>query len=342
MLGLKATLAHAQQVKEYLIKYGLFDKQYAIRKTADGITFPVNRRFSPPFDFDTEFIEEEGEVRKEAPAVRDALADVLTPDEMRRLRTAFDTVGSIAIMDVPTELEQKERLIGTQILLRNRHLTTVLAKVGGHQGVYRTQRMRVIAGADTRETTVIENGVRLKVNVEEAYYSVRMSTERRRILEQIRPGERILCLFSGVGPYPITFAKHSQASTIVGIEINPKAHELAVENAALNRVVNVRLLCGDAHDVVTKLADQGEQFDRVTMPLPHTALEFIPDALRVSRPGTVIHCYGFYPEGQFTSAIPKLEEEFARAGAKLATWRITRVGQQAPRVWRICVDAVVG
>jgi len=342
MLGLKVPYTRAQQAKEYLRKYDLFDKRYAPMKEPDGIVFPVLREFGPPFDFDTEIVQRDAPARETLPPLRDELIGILSPSELARLRTAFDAVGAIAIIDIPPELEPKERVIGEAILTRNRNLRTVLAKVGGHEGVYRTQRMRYIAGEDTRETVVVENGVRLKVNVEEAYYSVRMATERRRILDQLRPGERVLCLFSGVGPYPITFAKRGRAATIVGIEINPKAHELAVENAALNRVVNVRLLCGDAHDVIKRLVENDETFDRITMPLPRTALDFIPDALRVSRPGTVIHHYAFLPEGQFTSVIPQLEEAFSRSGKRLATWRITRVGQQAPRVWRVCVDAVVG
>ncbi len=342
MLGLKIPLAHAQQVKEYLLKYDLLDKRYRMIRDGTNAVFPVIREFSPPFDFDAEFTEAEAPENESTPSVREALSGVLTPAELARLRTAFDAVGAIGIIDIPPELILKEQIIGETILKRNRNLKTVLAKAGGHEGVYRTQRMRTIAGEDTRETTVIENGVRLKVNVEEAYYSVRMSTERKRILEQIKPGERILCLFSGIGPYPITFAKHTQASTIVGIEINPKAHELALENAALNRAHNVRLLCGDAHEVIEKFVEQGEVFDRITMPLPHTAADFIGDALKVSHVGTIIHYYAFFPDGQLTSVLPQLEELFARNGRKLAHWHITRVGQQAPRIWRICVDAIVG
>jgi tRNA G37 N-methylase Trm5 len=85
----------------------------------------------------------------------------------------------------------------------------------------------------------------------------------------------------------------------VGVELNPRAHELAVENVALNRVVNVRLLRGDAREAIGMLAENNESFDRVTMPLPHTAIEFIPDVLRVVKEGAIIHYYGFFPEGEF-------------------------------------------
>ena len=264
----------------------------------------------------------------------------LSDGEMDDLITAFDIVGSIAIIEIPEALEGKEKLIGEQLMTANKNVTTVLKKIGGHEGEYRTQRMVCVAGEDTRETEVIENGVRLRVNVEEAYYSVRMSTERRRILELIKSGERILCLFSVVGPYPIVFSKHSQASELVGIEINPVAHQLAVENVALNRCTNVHLLQGDAHEIIPHLAD-GQTFDRVTMPLPHTAADFLDDVLTVSKPGTVIHFYSFQHESEFEKAVDILRAALRRHGKQLGEYSVVKAGQHAPRVWRVCVDMTV-
>jgi len=339
MPGLKVALIYAQPVKEYLIAHNLFDKRYAIRREAEAVVFPVTREFSPPFDFDVEFIDDDLDERQIAQSLRDAVWPLLTPEERTRVRTAYDIVGSIAIIDIPQELEAKERLIGEKIMENNKTVTTVLKKAGAHQGVYRTQPMVCIAGEDVRETMVVENGVRLKVNVEETYYSIRMSTERRRITTLVKPDERILCLFSGVGPYPVTLSKHTLAKDIVGVEINPKGHELAVENVAKNRCLNVRLFCGDAHDIILKLIETGDFFDRITMPLPHTADEFLDDVMKVSRPGTVIHFYAFLEENAFNRHVVKLREIAQRHDFAIARYDVVKVGQHAPRVWRICVDA---
>jgi tRNA (guanine37-N1)-methyltransferase len=341
MLGLKVELQNAQQVKRYLVEHELFDKRYAIKRDEGVIVFPVTREFSPPFDFEVDFIEIESDERVQAQSLREAMLPQLTPEEQEEFIGSYDIVGSIAIIEVTDLLVPKEKEIAEKVLEINKAVKTVLKKMGGHVGEYRTQQMQHLAGEDTRDTTVTENGVKLKVNVETAYYSIRMATERKRILSLIRPGERILCLFSGIGPYPVTFSVHTEAKDIVGIEINPAAHELAVENAARNRCTNVRLLCDDAHDILPKLAAAGERFDRITMPLPHTSNEFIDDALSVSVPGTVIHYYTFLPDGDFNSAIPFLRQAFTRRGYSLGKYDVVRAGQHAPRVWRICVDAVV-
>jgi tRNA (guanine37-N1)-methyltransferase len=342
MPSISVPLAHAQQVKEYLIKHELFDRSYRIKRTADALVFPITREFSPPFDFDVEFVQEVLDERQLSQSLREAIRPYLTPDEAARMRASYDIVGSIAILDVPPELEAKEALIGEKVLAANKTISTVLKKTGAHEGVYRTQRMQCIGGEDTRETIVIENGVKLRVNVETAYYSIRMATERKRIAQLIKPGERVLCLFSGIGPYPVTFYRLTQAADIVGIEINPQAHELAVENVAKNRCMNVRLFCGDAHDLLPRLVEAGEHFDRVTMPLPHTADEFLEDLLPLLHVGSVIHFYDFLEEDAFNSSVPKLRDVCARAGFGIARYDVVRAGQHAPRIWRICIDATLG
>jgi tRNA (guanine37-N1)-methyltransferase len=342
MLGLKVTFQYAQEVKRYLVEHGLFDKRYRLERSGDSIIFPITREFTPPFNFEVEFLQAEGAERPPAMGLREALKSVLTIEEYDALRAAYDIVGGIAIIEIPDLLVPKERIIAEKLMEVNKTVKTVLKKVGGHEGTFRTQRMQCIGGEDTRETVVIENNVKLKVNVETAYYSVRMATERKRILQQIKPGERILCLFSGIGPYPITFSAHTLAGDIVGVEINPAAHQLATENIAKNRCTNVRLICGDAKEVIPKLATAGERFDRITMPLPHNADEFLDAAVSVSKPGTVIHFYAFLDEGAFNKSVVTVREACERNGYSLVKYDVVRVGQHAPRVWRICVDATLG
>jgi tRNA (guanine37-N1)-methyltransferase len=342
MLGMKVAQERAQEAKQYLIAHDLLDKRYHLAREKGSVIFPVVREFTGPFEFDVEFVEADLAEQERHGSLRDALAPTLSEMERERLISSYDIVGSIAIIEVEDELLPKAQLIAQALMRVNPGVKTVLRKVGGHEGERRTQRMELLAGEDTRIATVVESGVRLRVHVEEAYYSVRMSTERLRIAKMARTGERILCMFSGVGPYPIVLSKNTQASEIVGIEINPIAHELAVENVAANRCTNVHVLLGDAHEVVPRLASEGRVFDRITMPLPHTAHEFLEEAAGVSCPGTVIHYYSFRHEREFELAPSVLRAALEHAGKKLDSYALVRAGQHAPRIWRVCVDGVVG
>jgi len=341
MLGVKVPLTDAEQVKQYLRQHDLADTSYRSRRSEDAITFPIVRKFNSPWEFDVDFVEEEFEQHDHPEPLRESLRSHLSDGEMDNLITAFDIVGDIAIIEIPESLKRKELLIAEKLMYANKHVKTVLKKIGGHEGELRTQRMEWIAGEDTRETEVAENGIRLRVNVEEAYYSIRMATERKRVWMHVQPGEKVLCLFSGVGPYPITISRHTEASEIIGIELNSIAHQLAVENVALNRCTNVHLVQGDAHKVMRSLAADKQSFDRITMPLPHTAAEFLDDAVRVCKSGGTIHYYSFQAAGEFEKAVDAVRTACRRNGRQLDEFSLVKAGQHAPRVWRICVDAKV-
>ena len=61
-------------------------------------------------------------------SLEDALADVLSPDEIALLPRAFDSVGDIAILEIPDELVHRERMIGEAFLKVHPSFNTVLAK----------------------------------------------------------------------------------------------------------------------------------------------------------------------------------------------------------------------
>lgn len=79
-------------------------------------------------------------------------------------------------------------------------------------------------------------------------------------------------------------------------------------------------------------------YDRIIMPLPKTADEFLDDALVVSKKGTIIHFYDFLPESQFDEAVTKIDSACKKRGMKNKIIGIHKCGQHAPYIYRICVD----
>ena len=63
-----------------------------------------------------------------------------------------------------------------------------------------------------------------------------MSNENSNV---VKKGEDVLVMFSGSGVYPCVIAKNSKPKSVVEIEINPVAHEYALENLKLNKCSNV-------------------------------------------------------------------------------------------------------
>lgn len=269
--------------------------------------------------------------------LKDALQGVLTDTERRRLVGSYDVVGDIAIIIIPEELRVKKAQIAQAILTGNRNIKVVVEKAGFYGGEFRTIPLRFLAGENRRETEVREFGIRMRLNPETVYYSVRSGNERRRIASLVAPGEEVLVLFSGVAPYPLIISRFSQARTIVGIEKNPDAHGYALENLRLNKKLdNIVLHFGDAE---TFLSSVKHFFDRVVMPLPTMAEKFLPAALRVLKPDGYLHFYDLQHPDYFAGSVAKIAVAAGTAKRRIESMAICRCGHCAPRIYRICLDA---
>jgi tRNA (guanine37-N1)-methyltransferase len=272
-------------------------------------------------------------------SLKQALQGKLSKKELEKLRASFDIVGDIAIIEIAKGLAKKEKIIANELLKTNSSIKTVAKKVGGHIGKYRVQPLKIIAGPKKTEAEVRESGVRMLVDVAKCYFSPRLGHERLRIAKQIKKGEEVLVMFSGVAPYQLVFAKHSPAKIIYGVELNPVAHKYALKNVLLNNFGNkIVLFKGDAKKIVPQLAKSGKKFDRIVMPLPKSGENFLSAALKAAKKGATIHFYSFLPEGKFSEAEEKITKACSSSKRKCKILRIVKAGQQGPRMWRICAD----
>ncbi len=267
--------------------------------------------------------------------LRDVLAEKLTKKEMESAPNSFDVIGNIAVLEVKEELISKEKIIGEAILSMHKNVNTVCKRAGEHSGKYRTQKLKIIAGKRTKETIHKESGCQLKLHIEKCYFSSRSGTERLRIANQIKEGEEVLVMFSGIGPFVCVIGKNSKYKSIIGVELNPVAHKYASENVNLNKIKNCEIIEGDVRKVVPKL---NKKYDRIIMPLPRTAEEFLDTALLVAKKGTMIHLYGFLGEDEFNDYKKKIKNICKENNFKVDIKELVKCGQFSPRVFRICVD----
>src|SRR3989338_1369953 len=268
--------------------------------------------------------------------LRDFLKNKLTKKELSMVPSSFDIVGSIIIFsDFPKELKKKEKVIGAEILKNFKHIKSVYKKTKKYSGTFRTPKLTLIAGEGKKETEYKENNTRIRLNIEKVYFSPRLSEERKRIFSQVKTGEVVLVMFSGSGVYPITIAKNSNVKEVYGIEINPIAHKYALENIRLNKLEDkVKLFLGDAKKIAPKLS---KKFDRILMPLPKNAEDFLDLALSKIKNKGIIHFYHFAEEGNYDDAAKIIQGKCKKAGYQCKILNIAKCGQFSPRVNRICV-----
>jgi len=240
--------------------------------------------------------------------------------------TSFDTVGSMIILSEKTNDAKKT---AERLLKQHKNIKTVAIKTENYSGKYRTPKLKILAGKRTKTTLYKENNVTLKLNPETCYFSARLATERKRIASLVKNGEKILVMFSGVAPYPIILSKNTKAKSIIGIEINPKAHKFALENLKLNKTKNVKLYMGDVKRVIPKL----KKFDRIVMPHPTDAESYLDLAIKHLKKNGTIHFYDFQLEKDFEKTIDKIKKHCRPKSIK-----IKKCGQAAPRRYRIVAD----
>jgi tRNA (guanine37-N1)-methyltransferase len=269
-------------------------------------------------------------------SLKEAIKKKLTKKEMAFMPSSFDIVGSVAIIEIPDELKKKEKIIAQAMLELFKPVKTVVKKSGIHYGKYRRQKLEVIAGERTKVAEYKESGVRLKIDLEKCYFSSRLGTERLRIAKMVKPGEKILVMFSGVAPYPVVIARNAEPEMIYAVELNPVAHKFAEENVKLNKMQGkIKLYKGDVVDIVPRLK---KKFDRILMPMPKTALTFLETAFKAAKKGTIIHFYTFGREEEFKEIRDKIKEECKKYKKKCLILRTVKTGHYAPGVYRVCVD----
>ena len=221
--------------------------------------------------------------------LKKTLEDVLSEKESEELFSAFDQVGDIIIIRIPDALLSKKEIIGKKLLEQVKTAKSVFYQASSVEGDFRTRDLEILAGENKTETEYKEFGCRFIVDVEKAFFSPRLSTERDRIADLVQEGETVINMFGGVGMFSIIAAKRKKC-TVYNIDINPIAAKLCEKNIELNKLAGkVISIHGDATKIIEeKLQDKG---DRVLMLLPERSDEFLDSAILTAKNDGIIHYY---------------------------------------------------
>jgi len=274
--------------------------------------------------------------------IRSELSGIIPTELIGLVPRSFDVIGSkgraVAVIEVSPELEQYGASIGDALMRVQRNVMSVLSKGTERMGGFRVREMTLLAGDPNTEVLHKESGCVFKVDPAKAYFSPRESTEREKITSQVTLGERVLVMFSGVGPFAICIAKRQRTASCVAVEFNPEGHRYCVENIRLNKVGDrVTAILGDVREVCPAL---GERFDRVLMPLPKGAYEYLDVAIPMVKPGGTLHFYHWAPRNDPFTDGERILTEAAEKWSRIAevTDRV-RVSQYSPSAWKIRIDA---
>lgn len=335
MLGVKAAVKDAERVRRELVKLDAFNSGLKIRREKNFVVLPVKiEKIKELQKFKT--LEVDFEAQETRKKFSDYLGEFLSPGEIQLVRTSFDIVGDIVIIEIPEELEKHERRLAESLMLAHRSIKTVFKKGSEIRGEERVRELKFLAGENKTETLYKEHGCRFKVDVSKVYFSPRLSYERQRILEQVKDGEVIVDLFAGVGPFSILLAKYRDVKAYA-IDINPVAFGYLKENIRLNKVEDrVMPLLGDAREAAPRNAAS-----RVIMNLPKSADRYLDLAFDILKEG-VVHFYAISPEQDLYDSKAEFIKKIAKEKNRKATILNKRIVRPySPRNYHIVMDVGV-
>jgi len=233
----------------------------------------------------------------------------LQPQELNLVFKSYDVVGDVAIIRVPETLKPKSQIVAEAIMQTHKNVRTVLLQTSPVSGDFRLRQLEWVAGERKTTTVHREFGCLFEVDLERCYFSPRLSFERGRVANLVQPREVAVNMFAGVGCFSIVMAKHSKVDRVFSIDVNPVAFEFMLKNVRLNRVQNkVAPFLGDAKQVVTEKLSSAA--DRVLMPLPEKAYEYLDYALIALKPsGGWIHYYDFVHAGKDENPVKKVKDK---------------------------------
>jgi tRNA (guanine37-N1)-methyltransferase len=278
-----------------------------------------------------------------APVLKTILKEILQPEEISKLYSAFDIIGSIFIIKIPDSLNSKKQIIADTILMNIKSAKSVFAQTSAVQGDYRIRKLEHLAGDNSVITEYKEHGCRFKVDVTKTYFSPRLSTERMRVSKMITDNEIITNMFAGVGTYSILIAKNNKSCKVYSIDSNPVANELALINAKLNKVQGqVVPICGDAREVIMRQLKGTST--RVLMPLPEKAKEFVDFAVvALKESGGMVHYFAHVKASSkklaLVNAALDVKYAFINHDYNIVSTRVVR--EVGPRLYQTVADIIV-
>jgi tRNA (guanine37-N1)-methyltransferase len=206
------------------------------------------------------------------------------PVDLLGYEPAYERLGDIVILD--EDDPDRAREVADAVMASDLRAKTVVNRASPIEGELRVREWDVLAGDDT-ETVHREYGCSFALDIARVYFSPRLATERHRVTEQVREGERVFDMFAGVGPFAVPAAK--RGAEVVGVDLNPVAVEYLRQNAERNGVADrVTAIEGDVREAAEEYRDWA---DRVVMNLPHSAGEFLDTAVSLAADECVLHYY---------------------------------------------------
>lgn len=177
----------------------------------------------------------------------------LLPESITEVPSSFEAVGHLAHLNLREDVLPYRYLIGQVLMDKNPRLKTVINKLGTIENEFRVFDMEVLAGEDNTEAEVKQHGLRFKLDFRKVYWNSRLENEHNRLVGTFTPGQIILDVMAGIGPFVLPAAR--DGCFVLGNDLNPDSYKYLVENITLNKLTDRAVpYCMDGREFIRTAA----------------------------------------------------------------------------------------
>lgn len=263
--------------------------------------------------------------------IKQALRPELGEKEINYLKSGWEIVGEILILELPGELENKKHIVGKKFLELFPRVKTVLDRKEIIDE-FRKPVVEIIAGSKT-ETVHKENYCLFKLDASKVMFSAGNMGERKRMAGISNESEVVVDMFAGIGYFSIPIAKHSRPKKVFSVEKNPVAFGYLKENIKLNKLKNVEAIFGDCREVAPK-----NVADRVIMGYFFDQEKFLPAAANALKERGVIHYHDLTMKKEIPSRVEEVRAALRKLECEADLIEKRAVKSYAPMQWHAVFD----
>ena len=243
---------------------------------------------------------------------------------------SFEILGDVLLVKIPETMQT----VATQIadaMLKQYPNVRIVCHDEGVKGEFRVRTLNPIQSRDasiSTQTHVKEHGHRIEVDPSIAYYSARLSEQRKKTFESIQTFAsefnhplRIVDAYAGVGPAMAYLYTDAELTESVHVnDMNPETIPLLERN--MERFENKRkspgmfsISCLDARSLATEQSHLNGTTDVLLVNLPHEGIDHIQELTPLLNPVRALVCGWTIQEKDASSAVESnLALQFESAG----------------------------
>lgn len=204
--------------------------------------------------------------------------------------SSYEIIGNVIHLNLTSIQLPFKNFIGQILYIKTRK--TIINKIETINNIYRNYKIEILAGNQSDlQTIIIENNVKMFIDLEHVYWCSRLQEERRLLTNTIQKNSIICDPFCGIGPHVLLLLNKN--CKVFANDLNPHAINCLYKSLQLNKFTDKEYEISniDAKDYLNELKTKKVIIDHFIFNLPEYSLDFIIYLSGFNN--FILHCYFF-------------------------------------------------